>query len=372
MMTEGLEKALKGFILELHSHGLNEESLPFEKLAAAVQAPPGTAPGYAVRGERPQPSTSPVVPNKPPQNPAVSQGMAPEQQKGQQGPQTQQGQQGQQGQVGSVAPVMELSRILDDIVRDPAVNNLPPKVKDGLKKIHKMTENAFRYASEDIEAALFGKAPLNALQDMLQSFGKKIKSESDLPQSVLSALSKLKQEVDTAVLSKPKEPGILERGMEKARDIGRQVSEKGRQISEKGQEMLDRGKEVARKLQGPPKQVQEQALSSLKNSLMNSKYRQIYYKLPTEIIRRLDSLGLGLDDLTPMGPKTASLANKAVLAFLEENLKKSREVAEFVMRNPNPSLDDIHALAKKLHASPEEGEEMVSRALSQRLRGKLS
>lgn len=327
-------------------------------------------------------------------------------------PQPAQGQQSlYRGQPGSTAPVLELSRILDDIENTPYFRNLPENVLQGILKIKKMTGNAFRYASE--KEALFGKAqdPIKSLQDYLTEF--RGTHAGKIPEDIKKAMGDLGVLVNQYVQNLPKEKSFLEkardvaekgksvlkgvaekgqdiaRGVaEKSKDVARGVAEKGQEfargvaeksknVAEKGQDfargVAEKGKDVIRDVAEKGRQYREDqegkrqekedvktyskmkrfedqqlikdrensAVSNLKSDLLKSKnYKGIFYRLPTQIIKALEDIGLGIDDLSNMGTaKLAGHVNNTLLNYfrtkeaysakeLNQGIKEEKEHTE--------------------------------------------
>lgn len=294
-------------------------------------------------------------------------------------PQPAQGQQAlYRGQPGSTAPVLELSRILDDIENTSYFRNLPENVLQGILKIKKMTGNAFRYASE--KEALFGKAqdPIKSLQDYLTEF--RGTHAGKIPEDIKKAMGDLGVLVNQYVQNLPKEKSFLEkaRGVaEKGQEFARGVAEKSKNVAEKGQDfargVAEKGKDVIRDVAEKGRQYREDqegkrqekedvktyskmkrfedqqlikdrensAVSNLKSDLLKSKnYKGIFYRLPTQIIKALEDIGMGVDDLSNMGTaKLAGHVNNTLLNYfrtkeaysakeLNQGIKEEKEHTE--------------------------------------------
>jgi hypothetical protein len=312
-----LKTAVDNLFSTLVRHGYSKEATELQDLYSAAVAPspmqeaPAATPstsGGRFEEERPQPVNAP---QKPPYH----------------------------GQPGSVAPVLQLSQIIDKIEASPSFKNLPQDVAQGILKIKKMTSNAFKYASE--KEALFGmeKNPLKDLKNLLQGFDKKNPDFRKLPDDVLQAIYNLDMAVDKAIASKPKEKGILEKGkdfahgvvdkgktvLEKGKDLAYGVAEKGKDfaqgIAEKGQQVrkdIQENKERKVTEQKATIERQQSALKALKKGLFDYKtYKDIYYRLPAPIIKALEGIGLGVDDLNNLATaKVACHINNTLLHYL--------------------------------------------------------
>jgi hypothetical protein len=309
--------AVDNLFSTLVRHGYSKEASELQDLYSAAVAPSPmqeapAAPPSANKGrfeeERPQPVNAPQKPSY-------------------------------QGQPGSVAPVLQLSRIIDKIEASPSFKYLPQEVTQGILKIKKMTSNAFKYASE--KEALFGmgKSPLKDLKSLLQGFDKKNPDFRKLPDDVLLAIYNLDMAIDKAIASTPKEKGILEKGKDFAQgvvDKGKTVLEKGKDIAygvaEKGKDfaqgIVEKGQQVRKDIQeNKERKVTEQkgtierqqsALKALKKGLFDYKgYKDIYYRLPAPIIKALEGIGLGIDDLNNLATaKVACHINNTLLQYL--------------------------------------------------------
>lgn len=302
------------------------------------------------------------------------------------------------GQPGGVAPIIELSKIFDKVEKSPSFNNLPDKVQKGISKINKMTENAFRFASE--KEALFGigRDPdsLKELKKLLINFDKTDPSPRKVPEEITKAVDNLNMLVDKALESRPKEKTLREKGRdvsqklkEKGQEIAKGVEEKVRGIGEKGQDIArgigekgrdvargigEKGRDVARGIAEKREQQQalrnqmyereQQALNTLKGNLNDhATYRKIYYRLPPQIINILDDIGLGVDDLSNIATaKVACHINNTLLNYfktkkaysskeLSKGKKKEKKVYETVSKklkkDKKVTTDDIATLVAK-------------------------
>lgn len=305
-------------------------------------------------------------------------------------PQPGQGQQSlYRGQPGSTAPVVELSRILDDIENTPYFRNLPENVLQGILKIKKMTGNAFKYASE--KQAFFGKEqdPIKSLQEYLTEF--RGTHAGKIPEDIKKAMGDLGVLVNQYVQNLPKEKSFLEKARdvaekgkgvlkgvaEKGQDIARGVAEKSQEfargVAEKSKSVAEKGQDFARGVAEKGRQYREDqegkrqekedvktyskmkrfedqqlirdredsAVSNLKSDLLKSKnYKGIFYRLPTQIIKALENIGLGVDDLSNMGTaKLAGHVNNTLLNYfrtkeaysakeLNQGIKEEKEHTE--------------------------------------------
>jgi hypothetical protein len=248
------------------------------------------------------------------------------------------------GKPGGVAPILELGKILDAIKKDPVYINLPKSIKKGLLKIDKMTENAFKYASEK-EAV---QTTLQKLKKVLDSFGR---SHVDLTPSVVKKLTSLQNLVDKEISRSipartKKDKGIsLPRGIRQRSKAQKEDVMKMRERAQKGLEDIDVPQEKAnpekntpplsekKSPQEGPKTVFEteptnynfgRSVEELKNKLLNHpSYSNIFYRLPAPIIKELNKIGLGLDSLKEENiSKSASHVNTVLnIYFKKDNIK---------------------------------------------------
>lgn len=246
--------------------------------------------------------------------------------------------------------VLELEKILDKLFEAPspalrkALENLSPDKFKRLKRLHSSLQSAkggaFRWASmEEVEKeALFGfgqKDPLTSLDRVLKKYeqqtGEKI---LDLPPGVARKYQSLENEIEKQQARRPvdpketpKEPGLVEKG----RDVGRALGEKGQEVGEQAVGKLkDVGRAVGEKAKGmweaPGKlkediskryeqfqqertqkrqqleESQTEAQRDLGNYLARrTPFNKIFYSLPPEIIRELESIGLTPDTVKAVG-----------------------------------------------------------------------
>jgi hypothetical protein len=320
MDTPIFKTAVDSLFKTLVHHGYDKEAAELQELYSAAVAPPPVqktpsiklpTSGGRFEEERHQPTSNPKVPEY-------------------------------KGQSGSVAPILQLSRIVDKIEANPSFKNLPQEVAQGILKVKKMTSNAFRYASE--KDALFGspKNPVKELQSLLSKFDNNT-SAKEMPVEVIKALHNLSDIVTQHVDSLPKEKGIFEKGMDVARgvadkgkNVAQGIAEKGKDfaqgVAEKGKEfaqgIAEKGHQVRQNIQENKKRKineqrvtterQQSALKALKKGLFDYPgYKEIFYRLPAQITKVLEGIGLGVEDLNNLATaKVACHVNNALLHYL--------------------------------------------------------
>ena len=259
---------------------------------------------------------------------------------------------------GSVAPILELGKIIDKIKLDSSYSGLPNDVKSGIAKIEKMTENAFKFASE-IKVA---KTTLQKLKKNLDLFGR---AHADLSPRIVSKLTALQKLVDSEISGgQPVKKNKVQPSPEKGFKAPKGIRQKSRAQKEDVTNMRDRAQKGLEDLDAPeestppktapvqnpvpqtsqvpesenpkPTTVSEPELTPqapnnskgvLKSKLLkHPTYSQIFYRLPPPIIKELNRIGLGLDDLKEKAPvKVASHVNRVLSMYLK-NRKASSEL----------------------------------------------
>jgi len=301
-------------------------------------------------------------------------------------------------QPGGVAPIIELSKIFDKVQNASGFDNLPINVQKGINKINKMTENAFRFASEKEAIFGIGRDPdsLKELKKLLINFDKTDPNPRKVPGEITQAVDNLNMLVDKALESRPKEKTLGEKGRdiaqklkEKGQELARGVGEKARGIGEKGQELArgigekgqdiaqgikEKGQDIARginerreqqqALRNQSNERQQQALTTLKDTLnKHPNYRKIYYRLPPQIINILEEIGLGVDDLSNAATaKVACHINNTLLnyfrtkkAYSSKELSKGKKeekkvykaVSKKIQKKKKDNPSDIATLVAK-------------------------
>jgi hypothetical protein len=362
MDITAFESAYEDFFAVLRRHGYTKEASEIEAQGFGLATPTAPAPTSEapVKGDMGR-----FEEEKPPQKPASQKPVY-------------------RGQPGSAAPVLELSRIIDHVEQSPSFKKLPPDVTRGLLKIKKMTGNAFKYASE--KEALFGmkEEPAKELQKALLKFDKANPLPRKLPDDVKRALNNLNTLVTQYVDSLPQEKSILEKGkdvargvaekgqgvLEKGKDVARGIAEKGqgvlergkdvaRGVAEKGQGIIEKGKDVARGVaeRGVQKNVeqfntderQQSAFGALKKSLFNYKtYRDIFYRLPPQIIKALEGIGLGIDNIDMSTAKVAHQVNRTLLNYIRTKEAYSSKELSLGKKDEKEHLDVYETFATVL------------------------
>lgn len=247
-------------------------------------------------------------------------------------------------QTPNQSPTQILSQIITHIKGQPAFKNLPRKVIQGLLKVEQLSGVSSRYAFD--KDAFFGgdKDPLKNLKKVLDSFYKTDPDTAKLPPEIRSKVDTLSNAVDDAVQTVPKEKGVLEKGMdvargvaEKGKDIARGVAEKGQQIQKGIADKQQRSEED--KTYKTMKNFEQQqfmsdreqaSIKNLKDSLINYKpYKDVFGKLPKQIMQILESIGLGLGDLNNLGTaKVACHVNNTLMHYFStREAYSSREIS---------------------------------------------
>lgn len=234
------------------------------------------------------------------------------------------------GKPGGVAPILELGRIIDDMKKDPTFRGLPDKLQKGILKIEKMTENAFKFASEK-ESFISGGDSLKILKKTLDKFGPSAKG---LPENVIKSLSNLHQIIDTEIQRRGPEKGLLEKGKELGKEVTRGLTEEGKKlkqrVTEKGREFLDERKQRKErniKIDERTRQNEQKFTEILKTKLLkHPSYSKIFYNLPPQIIKSLNNIGLGLDDLKKVEKssytvRTAHMIRNVMMRYLNDSNK---------------------------------------------------
>lgn len=343
MDNSTLKTAYDSLFSSLIRYGFNKEAsdlLDLDPTAAVAEPPqaPQTAPGNAGRFQEDR---------------------APQQKPAQKDP------------ANTASPIVLLHSILQHTEDSPSFKFLPERVIKGLLKIKKMTQGSVRSASE--KEALFGEGdPLKNLKNLLLKFDKTGPDSRKIPQEITQAVDKLNILVDNAISTRPKEKGILEKGMDVARgvadkgmgvakgvaemgkDVARGVAEKGQQI-QKGlqdrKELSDENKtyKMMKKFEDNlvVTERQESAMNSLKDSLSKYRvYKDIFPKLPAQITKILDDIGLGLGNLATA--KVAAMVNNTLLSYLRTREAYSSKELSRGKKEEKEHLDIYDTFAKVL------------------------
>lgn len=252
--------------------------------------------------------------------------------------------------------VLELEKILDTLFTNPTpglkavLENLSPDKFKRLARLHKSLQSAkggaFKWAStEEIEKeALFG---LGAKKDSLTLLDKVLKKyleqsgessldilTSTLPGMVRKKLDSLNAEIEKNIAKRPiepskspKEPGLLEKGQdvgrvlkEKGQEVGKAIGEKAKEVGKAVGEKAKNVAEAPGKFMGDVKkryqQYQEERIEK-QRQLQESQakadkdlkiflakrtpYDKIFYSLPPEIIKELNTIGLDPESVSSLG-----------------------------------------------------------------------
>lgn len=235
-----------------------------------------------------------------------------------------------QNQPGSVAPILQLSNIIDNIEKKTYFNNLPLNIIKTLLKVKKMTDNAFKFANSKkaFLNIIPNTTPIEKIEALIKNIESKINLDN-LPEDILSALNNLK-----ASLTK--------------------YSNKNKSTTDINttKENLNPQKKIN------IEELQLKAIRSIKRDLANSNiYKKIFYRLPPNIIKELQTAGLDPDNL-PLSTKKASLSKKISINFLSSkcaidfssisntlqhnNNLSSREISRTIRLAIAAELDAIH------------------------------
>jgi hypothetical protein len=262
------------------------------------------------------------------------------------------------GQPGTAAPVMQLSSLIDKIENSPLFSKLPESVIRGLMKVKKMTTDPFKYASN--KESFFGFGHKGTYIEEVKKYLEKLEDKINfaaVPEDVYSAYIRLKGVINKHLSGK--EEGNKIKKEEEIKGIKENKGEN------KGVEKKEVGKrEETRGIEEDTEQLK--ALRALKRSLSKSNlYKNIYYKLPAVIIKELEKIGLGIDDLPII--KTANIDKvidnyfdkeamelSGIKGVREEYKLNDREIARALRLAIAAELDAIHLYELIVDSTPED------------------
>lgn len=273
-------------------------------------------------------------------------------------------QQPQNRQLPGAIPLPELDRILKDIESQQYFRYLPKKVLQGIYKVRKMIKDSARYASE--KEAFFGgkKDPVRVLQEYLFDFSKSSPTSRAIPDDIKRALNNLNALVSQHVARLPKEKTVLEKGQEFARGMAEKgkgfvqdVAEKGQQFKQK----LDEKKQLKEEEQTYKtmknfednlvvKEREDEAISSLKEDLRGEQhYPFIFKRLPGQIKKVLENIGLGVDDLSNLGTiRLACHINNTLLHYIRTKEAYSSKELNMGIKEEKEHSDVYRTFAKAI------------------------
>lgn len=239
------------------------------------------------------------------------------------------------GQPGSVAPILQLSKIIDKIENSDLFQYLPQHIIKGLLKVKKMSENAFKFASDKnafLSIAL-PSSPLEKLYDYLNKLEDKI-DFSYLPENIITSFNRLKSNT-TQLLSKQRSKDKQETKIEKT------------PLKTKEEKLLP-------PKESPKKNITDEssellAVKKLKKSLSNYPiYKEIFYRLPSSIIKELQKIGLDPDNLSIN--KSASLISNTISDYYKKAMDFSSINPLFQMPTPLTNREISRALRLSIAA----------------------
>jgi hypothetical protein len=211
------------------------------------------------------------------------------------------------GSAGTAAATSDLSRMLDHIFRDTSlVQNLPPELQKGLKKIHKMTENIFKYASEDTESSEYDKEAFLGLNDI----GAKLKSLGKMIEDVVTGFGhNVSEKAKSALLDAH---SAVETEIQTIGSTSKQKKEEKAESKAEAKREKSISRYVEKQEQG---NAQEAAVGRLKKMLSSSRhYFDLFTALPPAIKEELSKLSLDPENLKYLSSQKMVLASRSVVA----------------------------------------------------------
>jgi hypothetical protein len=206
--------------------------------------------------------------------------------------------------VGSTGATLDLSRILEYVLKDEQTfSYLPKNLQAGLRKVYKMTQDPTKYASEetasDDKEAFLGlggpAAQLRGLKDYLA----KALTGKELPKPVLDALLDAHGVVEKE-LSAQGGSAAVPGARQQRRD--EQEDKKREDVIRKHTEREDVGKR------------EDTAIDRLKKMFQGSKhYVDVFRAVPYEIRQELQKLSLDPENLKYLSSQRAVFASRAVV-----------------------------------------------------------
>lgn len=199
----------------------------------------------------------------------------------------------------------DFSRMLEYILKDEQTfSGLPKNLQAGLRKIYKMTQDPFKYASEetasdDREAFLGMGGPAAQLKGLKDYLTKAM--TNDLPKSVTDALMAAHGVVEKEIAAVASVPSARQQKREEREEKKREnVIQRYTQKEEAGKR-------------------EDAAIDRLKKTLMGSKhYTNVFGGLPFEIRQELQKLSLDPENLKYLSSSRAVFASRTVvMRYLE-------------------------------------------------------
>jgi len=216
--------------------------------------------------------------------------------------------------IGSSGPVMDFSRILERILTDEQTfNYLPGNIKAGLRKLYKMTQDPFKYASEESEAtdganaAVEVESPRAQLKALRETLTKAV-SNKRLPKLVQTALLDAHKAVENELATigevGPAAPAAPAAPAPAPTPSRREVREekKREDVIRRQTEKQDKGR------------LEDTSVDRLKKMLMGSQhYPKIYQRLPIEIRKEIDKLSLDPENVKYLSSQRMVFASRSVV-----------------------------------------------------------
>lgn len=209
--------------------------------------------------------------------------------------------------VGTSGATLDLSRMLEYVMKDEQTfPYLPKNLQNGLRKIYRMSENAFNYSSEEMTAsqemeAFLGMGGPAARLRGLKDYINKAMSSGDLPKPVLDALLNAHETIGKELETPQKAPTEREQRREQREE----------QKRENVIQQYTKKEEVGRR--------EDNAIDRLKKMLGGSThYKDVFQALPYEIRTELQKLSIDPENLKYLASPRAVFASRSIVeAFLQ-------------------------------------------------------
>lgn len=268
---------------------------------------------------------------------------------------------------GYSGPVILLGKYINNILSDKSLlGKLPIDLVNSLKRLEKTTDSAFKFASSEKDASLFGQK--DTLRDLLKVLNKYSLNPHKMPIKILKSIQRLQRDLQNTISelkTKDSTPGTKTSPSnmpgENTGDIARGLHSKEPQGAEDNyEESLD----LAKKLESPKLEGLSNSLNAKKlvKDKLNEKgnYDRLVRKLPGKIVRELEQLDLLPDSyrsikLSSCSDKLNSIADNLLDKNYDTLSLKLREASDLLHKRSSeaivheiPSIEKIKEKTKTL------------------------
>jgi len=219
--------------------------------------------------------------------------------------------------VGKSGAILDLGRMLEFLLKQEQIfENLPRRLRDGLRKVYRMTQNAFKYAAssetEVLEPEVDRRDDPHTVMDRLNDTISDALQAEELSQAVRNALLTARRVIRNNMRTPPEPAPSEQKSEEKSKPV-QETNPREQLDDQKRDKQIGRYQETQN-----AKSREDAAVEQLKKMFGNSThYVNVFRALPIEIRKELQKISMDPENIKYLfSERTASSSRSVVQRYL--------------------------------------------------------